>query len=259
LPYAEVNGVNLYYNVYGEGEPIVFIHGIAITSKVWDFQKNYIPRYYRMIVYDLRGSGKSQKTTYANHSCELLAEDLKGLIDYLKLDKVNIVGLSMGASVAMRFAAQYPSAVKNLIITGAVTDLHGTLAFICKHFSGIIGRTLMTKVGGVAATKIMLPSCPRDDIMYYHSEIISIDEDEVIKYYQILKSHRITGALNRIICPTLILYGSLEPVFHRYGRQIKEKIRNSKMMIVPGVGHGWNGENPELFSSIIMEFIQENS
>jgi len=259
LPYAEVNDVKLYYNVHGEGEPIVFIHGAAVTSKVWEFQKEHISRHYKMIVYDLRGSGRSQKTTYINHTCELLAEDLKGLIDYLRLDKINIVGLSMGASVAMRFAAQYAGMVKTLIITGAIADVHGILAFICKHFSHIIGKALMTKAGGVTAAKLMLPSCAYKDILYYHSNIINIDKDELIKYHQILKSYTITEALGKITCPTLILYGSLESVFHKYGRQIQEKIKNSRMVIVPGVGHGWNGEAPELFSSIIMEFIRENS
>jgi len=57
----------------------------------------------------------------------------------------------------------------------------------------------------------------------------------------------------------LILYGTYEILLHRYGRMIKEKVRNSEMMIIPGVGHGWNREKPELFCRIVSEFIKSNS
>ena len=74
MPFAGVNGVRLYYEIFGEGEPVVFIHGVGITSRVWDFQREAVSCEFKMIVYGLRGSGKSGKTPEVFHS----AEPMKG-------------------------------------------------------------------------------------------------------------------------------------------------------------------------------------
>lgn len=259
MPYANVNGVKLYYNIYGNGEPVILIHGVAITSRVWDYQKEELSKNFKMIVYDLRGSGKSQKTPEVIHTAGLLGEDLKGLVAHLGLDRVNIVGLSMGAAVAMKFAIENPEKVSKLILSGAFADLVGPLNFIRKYFGGLIGKALMTRFFGGLATKLMLPSSSREELLYYHKNIISIDEDEVRKYRQILGSYSITPALGRIASPTLIMYGEHEPLLHKYGKIIKDNIKDSKMIVVPGVGHGWNGEEPGLFSNIVTEFIRKGS
>lgn len=259
MPFARVNGIKLYYNAYGRGEPVVFIHGVGITSRVWDFQKEGLSKDFRMIVYDLRGSGRSSKTVDQFHTAELLAEDLKGLLDYLKVKKVHLVGLSMGAAVAMKFAIEYPHRVKTLILSGAFSDLTGLLNFTKRYLSGIVGKLLMTRFFGELATKMMLPSAPKHELLYYHKNIISVDRDEIKKYRQVLSSYSITSALNKITAPTLIMYGEHEPVMHKYGRLISKKIRNSKMVIVSKVGHGWNGEDPELFNAMVAGFIRKHT
>ncbi|MCX8130733.1 MAG: alpha/beta hydrolase [Clostridia bacterium] len=259
MPIANVNGIKLFYDTYGNGEPVVFIHGVAITSRVWDYQKDFISRYYRMIVLDLRGSGRSDKTPAITHTAELLADDLKGLVDYLGYEKVNIVGLSIGAAVAMKFAIKYPHMVSRLILTGAFTDLDGILNFVRKHFAYLVGRMLMTRLFGGLAVKIMLPSASKDELLYYHKNIIKVDKEEIIKYDQILGSYSITPALGRIQAATLLMYGQYEWMLHKYGRLIKGLVKNSQMIIVPGVGHGWNGEKSELFSQYVLKFIKEGT
>jgi 3-oxoadipate enol-lactonase len=256
MPYADVNGIKLYYEIFGEGEPIVFIHGVAITSRVWEFQKEFVSQTHQMIVYDLRGSGKSEKTPQLRHTAELLAEDLRGLLDYLGIEKTHIVGLSMGAAVAMKFAISYSQRVDRLVLSGAFEDLGGILNFIRKYFGYVVGKLLMFRFFGELATRIMLPSAAWEDLLYYHRSIIRIDWDEVRKYNQILASYSITGALGKIMAPTLILYGQYEAVLHKYGYRICENIANARMRIIPGVGHGWNGEQPELFSRMVTSFVK---
>lgn len=259
MPYADANGVKLHYEIFGEGEPIVFIHGVAITSRVWEYQKAYVSQTHKMIVYDLRGSGKSEKTPWLRHTAELLAEDLKGLLDFLGIERTHIVGLSMGAAVAMKFAISYPQRVGRLVLSGAFEDLVGIMNFIRKYFGFILGKLLMFRFFGGLATWIMLPGASRKDLLYYHRNIISIDWDEVRKYNQILASYSITDALSRITAPTLILYGQYEAVLHKYGYRIRDKIADARMKIIPGVGHGWNGEAPELFSRMVVEFLTEGA
>ena len=245
----------LYYETYGAGEPVVFIHGVGVTSRVWEFQREELSKHFRMIVYDLRGSGKSQKTPGMFHTCELMAEDLKGLLDHLQLKRVNIVGISLGACIAMKLAIEYPETVGRLVLTGAFADFRGVLSFVTRHLAHIIGRMLMTRTFGELATKIMLPSSTGEKLLYYHRNIISIDRDEVVKYSQILRSYKITSALGKIKSPAIILYGQYEWGLHKYGRLIRERVKDSRMVVIPGVGHGWNGENPGLFNRTVLDFL----
>ncbi|MDF2522795.1 MAG: alpha/beta hydrolase fold protein [Clostridiales bacterium] len=256
LPVVQTNGADLYFEVYGKGEPVVFIHGIAITSRVWDFQKEEVSKSYKMVVYDLRGSGRSEKTPLITHTAELLCDDLLGLLNYLGIESTNIVGLSLGAAVALKFAIKYPQRVKKMVLSGAFTDLDGVLNLIRKCFPKLIGKLLMTRFFGELATKIMLPSAPKEELLHYHKNILSIDRDEVAKYNQILASYSITSALRSIAAPTLLLYGQYEPMMHKYGRIIVKNIPDARLEIIPGVGHGWNGENPDLFNKKIMDFFK---
>ncbi|MDP4092810.1 MAG: alpha/beta hydrolase [Bacillota bacterium] len=256
MSYAKINGFDMYYEVMGDGEPVVFVHGVGVTSRMWEFQKKAFSKEFKMIIFDLRGSGKSSKTPEVYHTAELLCEDLKGLLDFLNIKIVNIVGLSLGAAIAMKFAVEYPDSVKSLVISGAFIDFKRILSFTSRHFCGIIGKLLMTRVFGEMATRIMLPSVSRKGLLYYHKNIINIDRDEVIKYEQILKSYSITPALSKIKAKTLLVYGSRELPFHKYGRAIHKYVKDSVMMIIPGVGHGWNGERPELFNKIVIDFIK---
>lgn len=258
MPYAHLDGFDMYYETYGEGEPVVFIHGVGVTSKVWEFQKEAFSKRYRMIIYDLRGSGKSGKTPEVQHTADLLAKDLLALVNNLELKRFHLVGISLGAAIAMKFAIEYPERVKSLVLSGAFIDFKRVLSFISKYFSNVIGKMLMKRFFGELATKIMLPSAPRKELLYYHRQIIRIDKDEVLKYRQLLNSYSITSALDKINAPVLITYGEYEFPLHKYGRMIKEKVKNARMMVIPGVGHGWNGEDPGLFNSIVLDFITEH-
>ena len=254
---ARINGIDMYYNVYGNGDPVVFIHGVAATSRVWDYQIDEISKGYTMIVYDLRGSGRSQKTVDISHTVDLLSDDLKGLIDYLGYKRVSIVGLSLGAAVAMKFAIKYPDSVYKLILSGAFVELNGILNFFRRHFVNLIGKMLNTKFFWKLGIKIMLPSALPIDLTYYYKNIFSIDKHEVMKDNQILASYKITDELSKIAAPTLLVYGQYEKIMHKYGRIIAGKIRVAQMQVIPGVGHGWNVEAPSLFSNVVMNFLKD--
>lgn len=103
---------NLFYSVKGQGEPLVFIHGNFNDSRIWSYQIDKFSKYYKVICYDLRGYGKSDTPTSSfSHF-----EDLKSLLDLLGIKKVIIVGSSLGGSVAIDFALQYPEYVKSLVL-----------------------------------------------------------------------------------------------------------------------------------------------
>jgi len=114
---VNVDDVELYYEIHGEGEPIIFSHGWMCDCSVWNSQINFFSKKYKVIVYDHRGHGKSDKPK-ANYSIETLSNDLYSIIKELNLDKVTLVGHSMGGMTALTFALNHPDKVSKLILVG---------------------------------------------------------------------------------------------------------------------------------------------
>ena len=99
--------INIYYEDFGKGKPVVFIHGWPLNSCMWEYQLNVLPKYgLRCITYDRRGFGKSDKP-WGNYDYDTLAADLKSVIDELNLDEVTLVGFSMGGGEVARYIGKY--------------------------------------------------------------------------------------------------------------------------------------------------------
>ncbi len=113
--FAEVNGVKLYYEVAGEGHPLVLIHGGLVDRRLWDDQFDVFAQHYRVIRYDIRGFGNSDVPAgpYSNY------EDLYGLLKFLGVEKAYVMGLSMGGGIAIDFTLAHPEMVAALIPVAA--------------------------------------------------------------------------------------------------------------------------------------------
>ncbi|MES1222979.1 MAG: alpha/beta hydrolase, partial [Bacteroidota bacterium] len=116
-----VNGTRLYYEIRGEGQPLVFIHDFSLDHRMWDNQFYYFSKWYQCIRYDLRGYGQSALPGTQYYSFH---NDLNSLLNSLHIDEpVILVGLSMGGLVAVNFALQFPESTKAIIL--ANTQIEG--------------------------------------------------------------------------------------------------------------------------------------
>ena len=115
MPKAAVNGINMYYEVHGKGVPLVMIQGFAGNHQAWFFQTPVFKKYYKVIIFDNRGIGKTDKSSEP-YTIRTMAEDVIGLMDYLGIDKAHILGLSLGGMVAQEIAISYPERVIKLVL-----------------------------------------------------------------------------------------------------------------------------------------------
>src|SRR5688572_6157105 len=105
MPLAEANGINLYYEVTGKGRPVVFVHGFGCGIRSWDPQVSALSRKHRVIAYDVRGHGVSDAPPEAAaYSQATSVEDLRQLLDVLRVRRTAVAGLSMGGNIALNFA-----------------------------------------------------------------------------------------------------------------------------------------------------------
>lgn len=115
MPIAKVNGINLFYEVHGQGKPLVLILGLSSDISDYGFIINFLSKSYKVIVSDNRGAGRSDKPR-TKYSMDQMADDIIGLLDYLKINQVYVLGTSMGGRIALSLALNHKTRVKKLIL-----------------------------------------------------------------------------------------------------------------------------------------------
>jgi pimeloyl-ACP methyl ester carboxylesterase len=123
MPYCTLNdGTKLFYESCGRGNPLLFIHGWSFNSTIWEGHLDYLKDQFQVIAVDLRGHGKSEQGE-GRSSLQQFASDLNYMIKRLELNKVNVVGWSMGGCLAIRLAQSCPERMKSLILVSTTPSL----------------------------------------------------------------------------------------------------------------------------------------
>jgi pimeloyl-ACP methyl ester carboxylesterase len=130
MAFAEINGVKLWYEITGEGNPVIHIHGAGFGHFNFATATPIASKYFKCIDYDLRGYGQSDRPIQ-KYDMEVWADDIAGLMDHLSIERSHIHGTSMGAMIAQVFGAKYPERTDRLILNcgAAKLDYAGRLTF----------------------------------------------------------------------------------------------------------------------------------
>src|SRR5271167_3468061 len=118
--YAPVNGLKMYYEVHGSGEPVVLLHGAFMTiTNNWDGWIGQLSKTRKVIAVEMQGHGRTADIE-RDFSSESLADDVAALLDHLKIPKADVIGYSMGGGVAMQCAIRHPEKVRKVVSISAV-------------------------------------------------------------------------------------------------------------------------------------------
>ena len=257
MPYFHSGNVKLFYQDEGQGAPLLFLHGFTFDHRMWQPQLEFFSSNYRVLILDSRGHGKSDAPE-TGYSRDHRAVDTKLLLDELKIDKVHLVGLSMGGTTAIGFAFKYPERLKSLVLvsTGAAGHSPGKKI-------GILDGIALTK--GINAAKekwlewILVWFNKRDPeigrlirkMVNDHSGAIWIDPMRG-KYPRTLDLENV----HRIQTPTLIIAGRHDKTFLELSVELNQKIENSQFIVLEEAGHMLNLEYPDKFNADLLNFIE---
>lgn len=231
--YIDVDGGKLYYDITGNGEPIIFLHNGMIHSVVWDDQIGEFSKQYKTICYDRRGYGKSPQTEseYSN------VEDLKTLLEELEIKRANLIGMSAGARISIDFAIQYPEKVSSLVLVGPVVSGFS----FTRHFF---------LRGGYATIDIL--NDPKAFLNYMFTD----DPYSIYRENKDLNLNSISK-LNNIKVPTLIISGEFDiPDVHAHSGAINAAIPNSRRVVVNEAAHLVPFEKPRIFNEYVVCFYK---
>lgn len=233
--YAEVNGIRLYYEEYGKGEPLLLLHGNQQSILAFTYQIPDLSKHYRVIAVDTRGQGRSTEDG-KTYTYDLFAEDMKHFLDHLGLDSVNIVGWSDGGNTGLIMAMMYPQKVKRLITMGA--NIFMDESVVIKGLPGEIEKQI--KRAG-ADTSYKGRNNTRLFTMLLKEPNHSFDE------------------LKQIRCPVLVMAGENDLIQASHTKGIADHIPKGTLRIAPKEGHYFPVNNPAVFNRVVLEYLKSTN
>src|SRR6266568_7136982 len=115
MPYVKVNDIHMYYEIHGDGEPLVLIVGLGTDISEWEGIIRWLAKTYQVLAFDNRGVGRTDKPD-TPYSIEMMADDTAGLMQTLGIEQANILGISLGGRIALEMALRHAPSVKKLVL-----------------------------------------------------------------------------------------------------------------------------------------------
>jgi len=253
-----VNGIALRCLVEGAGDPLVLIHGVGAGLEVWEGVAARLRDRYRVVRYDQRGHGRSDKTP-GPYTVEVFSDDLRGLLDALAIERAHVSGHSLGGLVAQRFALDYPARLRKLALISTVagrTDeeqrrVEERLAMVATgiagdHFRASLDRWF-TDAFRAANPQLLAEYAARNQ---------ANDPACYAAAYRVLATTDLAERLPEIEAPTLIMTGEHDQGSNpRMARLMHARINGSVLHILPGLRHSILIEAPDLVADILGDFL----
>jgi len=257
--FIEVDGGKLFYEMAGEGETFVMIHDGILHRVTWDAQFEALAKEYKVVRYDRRGYGDSNKSE-AKYSD---IEDLEKVFTQLNIHKAIVIGMSYGGSLAIDFALANPDKVTKIVLVGSIVSGYG----YSEHMLNRGGH--MTEADWSSAESLREYFFERDPYTIWpenketREKVRRIIERYPHNFdmgkYKLLQGPKrpALSRLDEIKVPTLIVVGEYDiPDVHAHAGAIEAGISGAKRVIVNNAAHHVPTEQPEILNELILKFIK---
>ena len=239
--YAPVNGIKLWYAVFGQGEPVVFLHGGLANANYWGLQVPAVAQQYQVIVMDSRGHGRSTRGDRP-YGYDLMADDVAGLLDYLGIRRAAVVGWSDGGILGLDLAIRHPDRVSKVFAFAANTDPSGVVAGVetNPNFAAFIARA-----GHEYET---LSATPNE----YHAFVAAISK------MWATQPNWTVAQLKAIKTPVVVVDGDHDEAIKRsHTEKIAATIPGAGLLILPNTSHFSFLQDPEQFTWHVLHFLDQ--
>jgi 3-oxoadipate enol-lactonase len=225
---------------------------------MWDLQIPALSANYQVIVYDLRGHGKSDSPDHP-YSIDLLADDLHHFLPFLCLKRSVLLGLSLGGRILLKFALKYPEEARAIILAGAQSETSAEAATLLQALAEIARREGMEKATEIFSSLPLLQTLAKR-----HPERFQREKERIAKIspvgfartcLAIARMESLNEQLSAIKAPTLALTGEEDDPYLPYLDLYALKIPDCKKRVIPRAGHLSNLENPEAFIEVVRSFL----
>jgi 3-oxoadipate enol-lactonase len=260
MPKLHTRNIDIYYKITGEGEPLLFIHGLGSSMRSWQMQVPVFSTHYRVITFDLRGHGRSDKPL-ERYNISMFAADTAELMKSLGIPSAHVVGFSLGGMVGFQLCLDAPDMVKSLVVVNSpVTGYKQSLREgfqSWKHFT----RVQLTGIGKNGQPNGQQLS-PKDEEEGEQTLMERLGINSMLaqanSFWAILKGN-VTDNLGLINCPTLVIASDEDYVPVSIKSAYVSKIPRAEIVVIPNSRHALPIERSETFNAVLLDFLSKHS
>ncbi|WP_439889179.1 alpha/beta fold hydrolase [Pseudomonas sp. MBLB4123] len=259
MAYFDCDGCQLHYEEYGQGAPLLLVHGLGSSTRDWEYQIPTLAARYRVVALDLRGHGRSDKPR-ERYSIAGFAEDVAALIEHLQLDKVHLVGISMGGMIGFQLGVDRPELLRSLCIVNSAPEVKarrpGDYLEIAKRWSLSrllsldtiakgLGRLLFPRPEQAELRRKIEERWPRNDKRAYLASL-----DAIIGW-------GVRERLARITCPTLVISADRDYTPVAQKQAYVDEMLDARLLVIENSRHATPLDQPQCFNSSLLAFLDE--
>jgi len=264
------DGVRLHYEEAGSGTPVVFVHEFAGDARSWEPQLRHFARRYRCVAYNARGYPPSDvPEDFERYSQARARDDIRSVLDALKIERAHVVGLSMGANATLHFGLTYPQRALSLTVAGGGYGSHPATRAKFQEDSRVNAQTIREKgmahfanTYGRGPARVQLQKKdPRgfDEYLRQLAEHSPVGSANTMLGVQSRRPsfYDMTAEIAKLPVPLLILTGDEDEPSLEASVMIKRTAPKAALAVLPKSGHGINLEEPALFNRLLADFLHQ--
>ncbi len=257
MPIIHVNGVDLFYEAHGAGEPVLLIHGLGSSTRDWDPQVIELSKHFQVITVDVRGHGRSSKPRQ-RYTVKLFVDDTAAFIRQLGAGPVHVVGISMGGMIAFQLAVDAPDLVRSLVIVNSgpampIRTLSQRLMIWTRV--AIVRIHGMRKMGQVLASRLL----PKPEHAALRAEFIerwaANDPRAYLSALRGLVNWGVMDQLRGITCPVLVVTADQDYTPIAFKQAYTALLKNAELVVIDDARHFLPIERPEPFNAALVTFL----
>lgn len=248
MPHLDRNGVKIYYEDHGKGPAILLTHGYSATSQMWAGQTTALKSQYRIIIWDMRGHGKTDspddQSAYSEAST---IDDMAAILDACEVKRAVIGGLSLGGYMSLAFNVKYPGKVKALMLFDTGPGYKNPKSREAWNATAIERAEVFETQGLDALSQ-------SDEVrasMHHSAQGLANAARGMLTQ----SDSRIIESLPAIQVPTLVLVGADDAPFLAATGYMAKKIPNATQVTIPDAGHASNINQPTAFNEAVLSFL----
>lgn len=266
MPIAQVNRIRLYYEVTGNGQPLLLISGVGFGGWVWRYQIAALSKHFRVITFDNRGVGQSDKPDEP-YKIDTFVADTKGLLDALQIQKAHVLGVSLGGMVAQQLTLKHPRMVDRLMLCSTIfggPNIVLPSTEVLQFMAQPSGTPEERFTKGLKFSFGLGPGFAKmhsEETAFIRTKISENRQPDYAYRHQAMAPLGFNSEpfLPKIEQPTLVLAGDQDQVVPiENARRLVQKLPNAQLKIFNGAGHLCFIEQHELFNLTVLEFLQGN-
>ena len=259
MPTLRVRDIELYYEISGQGQPLLLIHGLGSSTRDWEEQIPCFSRHYQVIAFDVRGHGRSAKPP-GPYTVPMFAADAAELIRLLGCGPAHVVGISMGGMIAFQLAVIAPHSVRSLVIVNSLPELvaRALPEKLRLWQRQVLVRALGMRAMGSFLSKRLFPEPEQAGLRRKLIERWAQNDPRAYRAaFQALIGWSVVDQLGEITCPTLMLASDADYTPVAQKRAYLARMKHGQLLVINGARHAVPVERPEEFNRAVLGFLSQ--